>query len=167
MLISFTCMQKMSSGEIATDCASNHAHKHLTSCFLSSLKKRLTHVLIRKTSLRERQLLLFYDYSFKEEKDVWNRLCRVHLFAVRCLSTLHPLCVCVRVSVCCINNMRAPLADVQKLLKGDNFPLITLMRYSAAVLSVISPLLGRTTHTLHMLADCQAGRRALITKKAS
>ena len=63
--------------------------------------------------------------------------------------------------------MRAPLADVQKLLKGDNFPLITLMRYSAAVLSVISPLLGRTTHTLHMLADCQAGRRTLITEKAS
>lgn len=63
--------------------------------------------------------------------------------------------------------MRAPLADVQKLLKGDNFPLITLIRYSAAVLSVISPLLGRTTHTLHMLADCQAGRRALITEKAS
>lgn len=88
--------------------------------------------------------------------------------SVRCQVSEHAASsVCVRVSVCCINNMCAPLADVQKLLKGDNFPLITLMRYSAAVLSVISPLLGRTTHTLHMIADCQAGRRALITEKAS
>lgn len=63
--------------------------------------------------------------------------------------------------------MRTPLADVQKLLKGDNFPLITLMRYSAAILSVISPLLGRTTHTLHMFADCQAHRHALIIEDAS
>lgn len=63
--------------------------------------------------------------------------------------------------------MRTPLADVQKLLKADNFPLITLMRYSAAVLSVISPLLGRTTHTLHMFADCQLLRHALITENAS
>ena len=75
--------------------------------------------------------------------------------------------ICVSVCVLCLYNMRASLADVQKLLKGDNFPLITLMRYSAAVLSVISPKLGRTTHTLHMLADCQALRRALITKIAS
>lgn len=55
--------------EIATDCTSKRAHKHLTSLFLSSFKKGFTHVLIRKTSLRERQLLLFYDYSFKVEKD--------------------------------------------------------------------------------------------------
>lgn len=60
-----------------------------------------------------------------------------------------------------------PRADVQKLLKGVNFPLITLMRYSAAVLSVISPSLGRTTHTLHMLTDCQTNRHALITENAS
>ncbi len=170
MLISFTCMKRRVSWEPATDCTSKRAHKHLTSCFLSSFKKGFTHVLIRKTSLRERQLLVFYDYSFKIEKDVWNRLCRVHLFADRYPSMLVPLCVysmsvCVR--VCCIYNMCAPLADVQKLLKGDNFPLITLMRYSAAVLSVISPSLGRTTHTLHMLADCQANRHALITENAS
>lgn len=127
-------------------------------------------MLIIKTSQKECQLLVFYDYSFKVEKGVWNRLCQVHLFAVRYLSVLVPLCVCECVysmSVCCIHNMRAPLADVQKLLKGDNFPLITLMRYSAAVLSVISPSLGRTTHTLHMLADCQAHRHALITENAS
>lgn len=168
MLISFTCMQRMVSRETATDCTSKRAHKHLTSCFLSSFKKGFTHVLIRKTSPREQQLLVFYDYSFKVEKDVWNRLCRVHLFAVRYLSILLPLCVfmCVSarvVSTICVH----PLADVQKLLKGDNFPLITLMRYSAAVLSVISPLLGRTTHTLHMLADCQPHRHLLITEEAS
>jgi len=63
--------------------------------------------------------------------------------------------------------MHAPLADVQMLLKTDNFPLITLMYYSAAILSVISPLLGRTTHTLHMLADYQAYRQTVITENAS
>ncbi len=82
------------------------------------------------------------------------------------------VCVCVYVRtvpvcVCCIYNMCTPLADVQKLLKDDNFPLITLMPYSAAILSVISPLLGRTTHIGHMLADCQANRHALITENAS
>lgn len=51
--------------------------------------------------------------------------------------------------------MRAPFADVQKLVKLYNFPMITLMRYSAAVLSVIFTLLGRTTHTLHVRNDCQ------------
>lgn len=78
------------------------------------------------------------------------------------------LCVCVYNLVCAVSTICVhPLADVQKLLKGDNFPLITLMRYSAAILSVISPLLGRTTHTLHMLTDCQACRHVLITEKAS
>ncbi|KAM7372971.1 hypothetical protein PAMP_007859 [Pampus punctatissimus] len=72
----------------------------------------------------------------------------------------------------CIGSSCQPITeehrrDVQKLLKGDNFPLITLMRYSAAALSVISPLLGRTKHTPHMLADCQAHRDTLITENAS
>lgn len=44
-------------------------------------------------------------------------------------------------------NIGAATADARKLLKGDNFPLITLMCYSAAIMSVISSLLGRTTHT--------------------
>lgn len=76
-------------------------------------------------------------------------------------------CLCACECICYMCDMRAPVADVQKLLKGDNFPLITLMRYSADIMSVISSLLGRTTHTLHMLTDCQAHRHALITKNES
>lgn len=73
------------------------------------------------------------------------------------------LCVCVYI----YNNIHAPFADVQNLLKGDNFPLITLMDYSAAILSIIWLPLGRATHTLHMLAGCQANRLALITENVS
>lgn len=102
---------------------------------------------------------------------MWRRVsetgCAKSICLLSGISASPFLYVCVYVCVCCIYNMLAPLADAQKLLKGDNFPLITLMRYSAAVLSVISPLLGRTTHTLHMVADCQARRHTLIIENAS
>lgn len=84
------------------------------------------------------------------------------------LSGIWACCSCVYVCVCVLYLQYACTpCRCPKLLKGDNFPLITLMRYSAAVLSVISTLLGRTTHTLHMLADCQKHSHTLITENAS
>lgn len=64
--------------EIATDCTSNQAHKHLTFLFsfIIGVKKKkkkksfIIHVLIRKTRLMEQHLLVLYDYFFKVEKDV-------------------------------------------------------------------------------------------------
>lgn len=69
--------------------------------FFHHSKKDLL-VFIRKMSLRERQLLVFYDYSFKVERNVWNRLCRVHLFADRYLSVLLPLLMRVCMNRCAL-----------------------------------------------------------------
>lgn len=63
-----------------------------------------------------------------------------------CHCLLMSWCVCV-FSLCFIYTVLALVADVQKLLKSHNFPLITLMCYSAAaVLSVPFPYLGRSTN---------------------